>query len=1755
MKSVKELLKRIAVRTSALVTALALIPCAFSCGIVYAEGEDQESGTENQNTSASQSIVIYRDGEKQPIEVKSGAEWTETGIDGGLEPTQKALTIEEFNSGTKVVPVSGNIYVLTVATGISPGTSVEYFAVRYTDENNNPQTKYIFPKIHSLPATFEYIKSLNIDYAAMNKRHQSLNDLGYKINEPSAPESLAAWSVDEYLFETEAVINKVDSIDVFMSKGKWTVQGMSVSKVTSIGGYGEYGYISGKYFLSIGKKYLARLKNKKSGAQTFNSPGDRVFNIGGVQSSYYTLEEVNSTEAVSEPFSEVYSFRLDIADEPDAGLESLLRNKATEKKLSDGLIAEDIAIDIEYKDKNGWTRNVVMPVLLSVITQGMMTAQDSQVATIGLAQQGDTLAFTACLPEFESFISYKVHTGTKARKAIKDSGGIQRKNRITDDEYRLEDALDKDYLQLVGASIYNGTCRISNTEDGVEKNTGKILKSYSYTFDFLEDAPFIYYATASPSGNKLSPSSSVSLTLSAYNTDDPLYAVNKSYDLLIRLRTDTIEGSGTTGNLRLRLKYIDMNGENKTSKFYNVKQEILNYLGYWPSRTEKQSHYGYYYGMSEGNYAEFPIQLTDVGSITSVELSLDNYSNDEWQTAGVYVGVVNSIGKRRIYNKSVTAGGVMSDYSIVRSLESSYMPPFPIEMQLLLTPGRSYRIDLGTGTVISSEDTIDFEKVRYSLSYEQTQLDFGYTKSVKTYDVVVKVADDPTANSINGDSGSQNHFFFQLRFKNGSSGYVLANQQLSADGFRAGCAETFSISINRDYNELTSVRIIPEDTGEKTNEFDKLNIEYITVTERAYGGTSMQYVVEDVGWIGIDYRDGAEGSSIVGNSGRSVFEISSTYSVSYKRDVVNLYCEVEALPWLVDDPDFDQKTSSKFKASLSADVEYVDYNGEPQTMSFDVVSRLYDYMNKTPVSFEAKSDGSDQALYDNMGTITDPEWMLRPNHRDRFIFPPLPNAKTIISITFRGMNRSSGQAQWVVGSLSLFSIINDSGVISLTSDKEYYRKMETSELCMMELDDSSTNFIQLLLPAGMTEEIRIPLSYNELPQLTSSGWTPAVTKYPDTTNDSVNIYVYPASVSRDIVTYTYDPNDSTKIIDVNDISVGAAVQYNLPFSKVMQIKQSPLKTYGSGTEDAVFYYLGLSANNMQSLKKLSLSCRDSTTLFDHAIIQQVRDNVIVNTYTLSLGKASGVLGLSAAPSKSTTVYDKKHQKMLLSFTTDTKETTLFGLSDGNTSIRDVAISFKYKSSLDKGSGSKRPEYYSPYVYLTEVGINSIGPGLMAEIPFEIPYVDEITGYRIVDYGDIDAKVDSAMIMNYGYEKKEKSLSGNYTYAGEELLDSYSFHDSYTLSNKLSNHNRVTKATSGTGSLNAVDLIFTTDVEKAGNLPSDTEVVMILNYKSGTASKSKLILDARKYIQSKDQQFVTYTDPDDTGQRKLVSSSARLRLFIPECDELQSVEIRLADETDIAKWNVKTLEGTTNNGEVELMKKNDLVFTSVRQEVNFEKVTLRTYVSSTENRQRLVTNHEASLVVEGDNEVIGVVRLGNNEKFGVTIKWLVDGIYTDVPSTYYYVTADGFRFVPPVNENSGPQNYVITVYSTKNTTVRDVITITVPVTENTDIYYPPQESSGQPDPYYYPDEPEYIEPSDEEPPDESSYEDESGYDESEDYEPEDEPEDSEPAESSHDSDESSEVESFAEGEQSIEASDGEDSGNETSDNNSQTDNEP
>lgn len=89
------------------------------------------------------------------------------------------------------------------------------------------------------------------------------------------------------------------------------------------------------------------------------------------------------------------------------------------------------------------------------------------------------------------------------------------------------------------------------------------------------------------------------------------------------------------------------------------------------------------------------------------------------------------------------------------------------------------------------------------MSYDQCTSNLGLAKVRENYTVEVQVQSG-TISLLDsyGDNGSRNRFYFLLEFENGVSGYVLANQQLSADGFRSGSTESFTVSTNYDYGEL-----------------------------------------------------------------------------------------------------------------------------------------------------------------------------------------------------------------------------------------------------------------------------------------------------------------------------------------------------------------------------------------------------------------------------------------------------------------------------------------------------------------------------------------------------------------------------------------------------------------------------------------------------------------------------------------------------------------------------------------------------------------------------------------------------------------------------------------------------------------------------------------------------------------------------------------------------------------------------------------
>ncbi len=1674
MKIKKSLIGKFLIRLAALMITVSLVPSSL-CLEVHAEPEseqqtqaqqqaqEREAALQERNaqqTDAS-SMEIYKNGEVYQAEVKTGVSWDDNSVKGSTDPTSKALSAEEFNSGRPSLDAVDDLYTLTVSTGVKPGTTIQYFAIRYTDTNGAAQTKYIFPTKERQNMVSDYIKNIsgNVpgkvwkdttitgvkrrkeligpdeykdvfepatvtvkpDRAAveaatrefydvqsvvdnyvdgqvkmtgskflenLTESHKSLRELGYTINENTTKgDVLDAWSTEELLFKTDTAIKSVNGIDVFMSGGSWTVQGMCVSRVTSIGGYGEYGYYSGKYFLALGKQRISELQSKKTGTQTFNANGDTLINIGGDSSLYFGLKQLNESATSASQFNDLYSFRLDFSDVLDGGIENLLRNDPNNSDPAAGPVAEHLALEISYKDKNNWTRTVTVPVLLSVLGQYKRT--NDTVRTAGLAQRGDTLAFTACLPEYSSLISTRLFVGKAARDKIASEGGIAPTGTSRERE-RLITALDSDYIRVAGISMYKGTCRMSNTQAGEDAVSKAKLISYTYTFDFSESAPILYNTSANLQGIRINPGASDTFKMVAYKQGAPLIGAEDKNNILIRVKTDSINGAQPTGTTRIRLTYHDTSGSEMTSPYYSISNEVMNYLGYWPASDNARSNFGYNYSTQPGNIVEFPVQLSDVGAITSVELSVGSDSGD-WQVSGVSVAALHSMGKRRIYAQPLRAGTASSGYRIVRTMNSTVIPPFPVNMQLLVTSGDSFAFNTGEGTLVTARET-DFNSVRYSMSYEQTKENYGFARVRKTYDINVKVADDPDAGNFNGDSGSSNHFYFQLLFKSGKSAFVLANQQLSSDAFRAGCDETFAIAINRDYGEVTGVRIIPEDVTEDSDVFDKLNIEQMTVTERTSGGSADQFVFDNVGWIGIDYNDKSQDAAVKAREGRSLSAVAKSFKTSYKQKVINLLCEIKSLPWDTDYMDVE--------ASVSCDLNYVDTQGQPRTVSFDVISRMASYMNKTAKAFDG-GEGADSAIYKNMGTISDPHWMLRPNHTDRFILPSLTNVKSISSMTFKATSRNNKISKWIIGGISISRIKSDSGVVTLTAsnnstDGEYLRSMQTIPLCEM-IKKGGKEYEELLLPAGEAQKLTVYFSDNTISWAENTSWASSVSKFPESTNDTLNVYLFPSASTRNI----------------ENVAVGAAVQFNISDSRVMQVKQSMMNVYASGTENAMFYFNGLTATGMKNISSLSIQCRNTKVSFDHAIVQQVREGVVVTTYSFDFGGASATLGLKALPSSFTKVYDPKKQKLLLSLGTDTTEMSLFGLSDDNLAPNDIAVCLKYKSTLDPNT-----EYYSPYVYLTEAGINKIYPGMMAEVGFNVPYLSQITGYRIISFGNIKATVESAMGINYSCSESDPKAV--------KLEECFSFNQSFATSNIQRELTGVTGMT-GEKSVTPLDFYFTS-AKAADNAESGINVPVSAEFTytdSMNAEKTKVIGDIRQYIQSADKQF-------KTGERTLV------RLFLPDFKELNS--IRLTPSS--GSWKIDSIEAYRLEEEL-INRKVDTVFTEEGSVISLRRVSLSTTVTAADIFKGRVENHEKNIKIDGGRIVSGSVLVNNSKAgFDMRVDMLSNDILTDITDEVASRDDTAFAVTIPRNQGSVPMTYSITIWAVDNPTIKDVINVTV-----------------------------------------------------------------------------------------------------------------
>ena len=187
------------------------------------------------------------------------------------------------------------------------------------------------------------------------------------------------------------------------------------------------------------------------------------------------------------------------------------------------------------------------------------------------------------------------------------------------------------------------------------------------------------------------------------------------------------------------------------------------------------------------------------------------------------------------------------------------------------------------------------------------------------------------------------------------SRYVLANQQLSGDGFRPG-SQSFKIRLNQNLGDVVAINIIPDNiVNENFDPTDKLNIESIDVSKDSLGGLACTWCFKNIGWIDFPYTDSGAKKTTTGAQGHTASQLAKNFLVSTKQYSVNLQFVITVGNIRGDITDFN--------GSLKGCLNYIDINGVERKQEFDIVEAIYQY------------DGVN-TKYANIAKINEPEEMV-----------------------------------------------------------------------------------------------------------------------------------------------------------------------------------------------------------------------------------------------------------------------------------------------------------------------------------------------------------------------------------------------------------------------------------------------------------------------------------------------------------------------------------------------------------------------------------------------------------------------------------------------------------------------------------------------------------------------------------------------------------------------------------------------------------
>lgn len=1359
-------------------------------------------------------------------------------------------------------------YMLEVTTGVSTGDEkkVEFFIITYDGAAGSAvelNSTLLFPHANSLKDSYAAANAVSSEQK--DRDNLLYGRYGYRADASvlNSRTPFQSYQVDQYLFTTTEPIDRIDNIQIFVgSRGTWTTQGVRVFRVDQVGGLYRWNDLGNETYIDFEGELIA--ESCKEG-RSISWTSDKLIRMSAADSSQRApgdlelqtgFDEAYRTHAMQHDQGHTMAIRFDFADVYGAGLECLSMSMGG-NTLDTMHPVEDMLLGLRYVDHYGATRTAEIPAVVNSAEYARELGAETDKPLAGLAQQGESMVVSVFLPDFGTLSETSTITLTLGGKTVREKGKLTASAAIG--EAREAESM-KDDAALLTTAVYLFDTTEGRAEESsvVSARVDETAGAIRYEF---KSKPYAFLSAGSVSGEAEVVGTN-GVTLRAFRDGDILTReASRSDTFLIELTTDDVSGAGTSSDILMSVAFTDLEGKQQHSGTIQVRDRVREFYGYWPG---SRSDFGYYTGVTEGQMLRFVVTLPKAKEITDVRTWIDGKAGagDEWQMANCVISAIrNGPLKRSVSWEPVSVGGMTSDRRFDRYVLADKIYEYKDSQQgpVLIQPGQEPEsvgptvTANGQGVDVLTRSELNWAQLRYNMSYDDASQDLGFVDSAVKYKVTVHVGNTIVSTSGNGDSGSKNLFHFRLIFEGGSSGYVLANQQLSGDGFRANQAETFTIPTNRDYGDVTAVQIVPDDISGDSDKFDKLEIDSIEITQTVNASLSPTWIVSQVGWIGIDYRDEGASESIRGQKGRSAEDLTQTYLVDGMTYSVKLMAAIQT-------DSYDSPTE-QFKGALSADVYYDHHSTSTETGSTgDIVEAMYEYQRHSK-NYSEQVGGM---------AVSDPDWMFRANHTDRFFFE-LRDVKQINRMVFHVRGTSS--LNWHISGVGLY-LVNGPGKLRLNANSEYEQFYDAGqELTRLAYSTSEA------IPYAYSQHIE---KYNNNPANPNAAditvnftenlievnpeakqWTSVVAREPASRNDTLNIFLWP-DAATDASAY----GGVTKII-YSDMDGNP------------QQASTGVMNLGLYNGEPVFYATNVRVNGLSGLSSVTFYSGNGERIsgIRRGVIQRVRSGVVVKSWEVGgvgLSDFGIVLSELATPTR-------EEQRVLLQLGADTIRAALtHQQEDGGVKITpdDLAVALWYRSDNPNAT-----ELRTPYVYLTDQGYTEIHPGQLIELKFDQVNVSDITGISLVSSGSVQASVDAGYVVNRQIGRENGALLG--------VKGEYSFATPLTVSNMPNRMNP-------SGSVSPVTMTFVTD-QSQENISGGTSdpVRMTMGYYDRYGSlHTPVYKDLRMYIEGDENAF-------------RADQETRVSMLIPDIHELRWIELEPYKEQSsgdsAATWNLKEVK--------------------------------------------------------------------------------------------------------------------------------------------------------------------------------------------------------------------------------------------------------